>query len=413
VKVRAGEPIVGGEDSAEEIERVADRLQAGRGGLADAMVAAMRAEIPAYARAGKELLADIRAHAEAHAQRIIEVARVDTLPSWEEFEFAREAAARRSRQGVPLDELLHAFRVGHRTVWDAIVAEASDSKAGREAAIALARPALQYVDLSSTLVAEAYLREEQRLLATADRERRDLLENLLAGRTALPEAPGVPASLRGSPELVVAVVRALGQEDSGSDELHEVAATLCAHAARGAVEPLVVERQGEVVGVMGADSPNPAEALGSAARALAREAGITIRAGISSHGTGLDSVARGYAEAGRALERTTAERPVVALGEMRPFEYVLASADAATARVIAAKGRRLLDADRDGTVIETLLAYAAADLNVSEAARRLVVHPNTVRYRLRRISELTGSDTQSFEELVDLLTVIRMARVSG
>ena len=95
---------------------------------------------------------------------------------------------------------------------------------------------------------------------------------------------------------------------------------------------------------------------------------------------------------------------------MSPFEYLVASADAGARRSIAEKGRRLLEADPDGTARATLLAYVAADLSVRGAAERLVVHPNTVRYRLRRISELTGSDTRRFQDLVDLVTVIQVSR---
>jgi len=168
-------------------------------------------------------------------------------------------------------------------------------------------------------------------------------------------------------------------------------------------------RQGEVVAVLAAAEPSPAGAVRATARALADEAGVEVRAGISSVGKDPATVPRGYAEAGRALARTTAQRPVVALAEMSPFEFLLASADSDASAAIADKGARLLEADANGQMADTLLAYAAADLNVSEAARRLVVHPNTVRYRLRRVSELTGSDTRRFEDLIDLLTVIRMA----
>jgi sugar diacid utilization regulator len=40
------------------------------------------------------------------------------------------------------------------------------------------------------------------------------------------------------------------------------------------------------------------------------------------------------------------------------------------------------------------------------------VHPNTVRYRLRRISELIGLDTQRFSGLVELLTIARLSEPS-
>jgi sugar diacid utilization regulator len=41
------------------------------------------------------------------------------------------------------------------------------------------------------------------------------------------------------------------------------------------------------------------------------------------------------------------------------------------------------------------------------------VHPNTVRYRLRRISDLTGLDTQRFSGQVELLTIARLSESSA
>jgi DNA-binding PucR family transcriptional regulator len=43
-----------------------------------------------------------------------------------------------------------------------------------------------------------------------------------------------------------------------------------------------------------------------------------------------------------------------------------------------------------GELLETLEAYFAAGGVLESAARALFVHPNTVRYRLRRVGEVTG-----------------------
>ncbi|MFD0823724.1 PucR family transcriptional regulator, partial [Micromonospora zhanjiangensis] len=43
-----------------------------------------------------------------------------------------------------------------------------------------------------------------------------------------------------------------------------------------------------------------------------------------------------------------------------------------------------------GELLETLDAFFAAGGVLESAARALYVHPNTVRYRLRRIAEVTG-----------------------
>lgn len=396
----------------QEVERVVATLLARQTELAEVMVEAILAEIPPYARALEGVVEDVRAHCDAHAGLILEVARDDRAPLREELVFAREAARRRVRQGIPLDGLLQAFRVGHRTVWEAIVNEGAASEDGRDAAIALVRPAMEYIDICSTQVAEAYLKEEQRLDASADRERRDLLEDLLAGRLPAPGERPAAIDLDPAADLLVAIARPAGGAAQARDALEHVADALASHL--GADRPaLVVVRQREVVAIVvvqGADCDATAALLRAGGETLRARGDVDLRAGLSTVCFGFAGVARGFGEARQAIERTDAERPVVTLTDMSPFEYLVASADAGALRTIAEKGRLLLETDADGTARETLLAYVACDLSVRDTAERLVVHPNTVRYRLRRISELTGRDTRRFEDLVDLVTVIRAAR---
>lgn len=47
-------------------------------------------------------------------------------------------------------------------------------------------------------------------------------------------------------------------------------------------------------------------------------------------------------------------------------------------------------AEAGGTVLETLEAYLAQGSSIEATARVLFVHPNTVRYRLKRVADLTG-----------------------
>jgi DNA-binding PucR family transcriptional regulator len=66
----------------------------------------------------------------------------------------------------------------------------------------------------------------------------------------------------------------------------------------------------------------------------------------------------------------------------------------------------------DLQVLETVAAYLDAGRSVEAAARKLFVHPNTVRYRLRRARELTGWDPLDPREgyvLQMALTVGRLA----
>ncbi|MGH3852396.1 MAG: PucR family transcriptional regulator, partial [Pseudonocardiaceae bacterium] len=69
-----------------------------------------------------------------------------------------------------------------------------------------------------------------------------------------------------------------------------------------------------------------------------------------------------------------------------------------------------------GGLVETLDAFFEAGGVLEACARRLFVHPNTVRYRLRRIADLTGrvpGDSRDGLVLRVGLAVGRLARSRG
>ena len=97
----------------------------------------------------------------------------------DDIAFIRGAAMRRAEIGIALEDYLAAYRVGQLVLWDAMVACASDSDAGREAALTL--QAVRFIDVASTLAGQAFVEFRQLAVAEADRNRRDLLEVLLTG----------------------------------------------------------------------------------------------------------------------------------------------------------------------------------------------------------------------------------------
>jgi DNA-binding PucR family transcriptional regulator len=77
----------------------------------------------------------------------------------------------------------------------------------------------------------------------------------------------------------------------------------------------------------------------------------------------------------------------------------VASDDLLPERVLAGDGharRHLVESvfgplsEARGTLVETLTAYFQHGASLEATARALFVHPNTVRYRLRQVAELTG-----------------------
>lgn len=81
-----------------------------------------------------------------------------------------------------------------------------------------------------------------------------------------------------------------------------------------------------------------------------------------------------------------APRPVHA-DDLLP-ERALAGDESARRALVDHVHRPLADAG--GTVLETLEAYLAQGSSIEATARVLFVHPNTVRYRLKRVVDLTG-----------------------
>ena len=95
---------------------------------------------------------------------------------------ANSTAALRARRGVALPDFLEEFRSYRCIVWDAVLAASRQEREAADQALAAARTLIRHIGLSTAEASAAYLEAQQLLLADSDRVRRDLLEDLLAGR---------------------------------------------------------------------------------------------------------------------------------------------------------------------------------------------------------------------------------------
>jgi hypothetical protein len=394
-------------------EAVLDQIEGDADALARRMALATRSEVEDYAAVPDPGFArEVLAHAKEHVGAFVRAARAGRPPEGGELDFVRERGARRARELMPLDALLEAYLVGQRTTWEAIVEAAGDSPDGMRTAQELTAFTFRYTHAINVAVADAYLRESQALATEAERGRRDLLDHLLAGRE-----PGAEEARR---------AEALGLRPDGE---HIVVAAAAAGDAVDLVvralirqepsRPFVVARHGEVVAIVPAYvRRGPRElrgALERTATVLERSHGVPMRAGVSSICSGLSELARGYGEAGRALRQARGGAAVVAMEEIPLLDYLSAAADDTARRLIPSGISALLAADerQGGALTATLHAYADCDLNVARTAERLIVHPNTVHYRLRRIRELSGRDARRFAELAELTTALRLLERAG
>jgi hypothetical protein len=385
-------------------------------GLAASAVGAMRDEIPSYAaehdeRFFDDVLDQVTRHYQTKLSAFLE-GRTVTL---EDISFVRGAATRRARSGFALEDYLNAFRVGQQVLWDATVACAGDRPVGREAALRLAGPQMRYVDFASTHAAHAYVEFAQHVVADADRERRDLLEHLLAGHMPA-NGPLAGAAQRyglgADTRMMVAVAVLAGRADDA--DAPDAASAALARAGLHEASTLVVVRQSEIVAVPslgpGIDPVEMCDGLERLQRRL-RSEGLPLAVGISTVAAGVAELPRAYLEARAALECVVdPDGGVAALPRLSAFEYLARHADDTAQRLVDQRLKSFLDEDRarGGVLTATIRVFAESDLNLRLAAERLQVHPNTAQYRMGRIEERTGRNPRRVSDLLDLLVAIAL-----
>jgi sugar diacid utilization regulator len=324
-------------------------------------------------------------------------------------------------QGVALSALQHAGRAWGAAVWDAVLAAARrDRPAEREAALEIGSRIWRHVDVVSTAAAHAYLDEvtDRGLLS------RELMDILLSGRGDTEFAHRFARSLhvRLAEVYVAVLIRGDGVPVEDAAErplatrvaLDHIVAAVRNHLLPTAGSLLLAIRLGDVVALYPLAAPADASRVRLDCEALARALNIEVSIGMSGAHSGLAGLRLAYAEAIEAVK--------VAIGTgIR--EHPVALEDVLVDQLLRSSplGQRILDAAlaplraydgvHAGDLIGTLRAYVAADTNVTAAARRLTVHPNTVVYRLRRIRDLTGYDPNRIDELVVLFLGLRLTEL--
>jgi hypothetical protein len=394
------------------MRRVATALAARYDEIGDAVAARILEEVPGYGDAAPEVISDLRAGATATVGLLTRTIAEGSIVRREDLGFLRELAARRVHQGISLEVFVHAYRVALLGYWDACADEAKRLRIPRAAGFALAGSAIEAIDIITTQAAEAYLREETRVRTQSGRAARDLVERLINGEPIDPgrrqrAAPGLDPT---GPLLTI-VGRVEETTLAVGDALQLARDTLEEDMALGVTGPLIAIRHGELVAISAATSPSAkADSLRAARQRTLAEHAIDVRYGVGVPSRGFPSVQQAYREATLSLSYTSASRPIVSLDELSALECAVVGATATTKAVIASKGvsLRALSPDDLVAAVETIRAFAAADLNVANAAQRMHVHPNTVRYRLQQIATKTGYDPRTFAGLVELLCILEI-----
>jgi sugar diacid utilization regulator len=349
--------------------------------------------------------------------------RVELLTD-EERERVRETAARRVHEGVALESFQQAMRTWGELTWECVLEEARVERADeREAALEMTGRIWRLVDRISSTAANAFLDE----ISDRGLLRREALEGLLAGNGGSEwlRRLATTAHITLGDHYVVVIVRAAGAPVAEGRQ-HPLAARVALdrivgvarHRMRPAAGSAILGfRQGDLVVLYPVRAPDDLGAVADDCRAVASAlAGIRVSIGMSGWHPGLEALTDAYGEAREAADIAAAvgigDR-AVALEDLL-VDHLLRSSGHAR-RILEQMLQPLIDYDRDhqAELVPTLRAYLAADMNLTRSADALIVHANTVAYRLKRIGALSGRNPQDIDDLLLLFLSLKLAELSS
>lgn len=358
-------------------------------GLTDDLVQAILDEDPSYSGPGPTSRDDLHLSCHDNLQRILQALTGDTDPAVDPFDAPRATGHRRAEQGMPLESVLHAYRVGFRIIWEALVAEARAGGEGVEGLVDAATEVWELVDVFSSTVANSYRETEADFARRDDRRRDALVDALLEGRGAERALAAEAAAALDLPEHGRFVVVVL----SGEDVHRRVGDALRRRGMRSAWRTRT-DREIGLVSIGGLETADVVGALGQVGG---------LRAGVSPAVEGLAEVDVAHRLAETALRALPPDAPAVAELDTLLAGALLVTAPDLAARLVqrALGGVLVLERDESKVLLDTLRTWLDTGGSAGQTAARLYCHRNTVLNRLRRLEGLTGRSLERVDHLVE------------
>jgi hypothetical protein len=337
--------------------------------ISQRMVSAFRSSISGYRRL-PELL--IEGNIVDIVEHNLEVFRSTTLagrePADVELEPFRVSARVRAGEGMPLEDLLHAYRLGGRLAWKAVLDAAQPAE--RDGLLVGAELLMRYIDTVSATVAQAYLDARQHVVSEDERRLRVLLHvlceddgPLMADTSSLASYAGIPVAERYRPF-------ALTIPGEGAIRHGQMAADLRA-------QRILALTEGDRVSGLLAEGQELRPPPGTL---LAVDV-LTPRGTLTAV---LERV-RLVVDVGRQLGRSGE----VGVDDIALEMLLAGSPQTAELLVTRVLGPLRRAAGRRAELEQTLRTFVDTKTDRRSAATDLHIHTNTLDYRLRRVEELT------------------------
>jgi PucR C-terminal helix-turn-helix domain/GGDEF-like domain len=309
---------------------------------------------------------------------------------------AVEYARRQAQRGMPLTVLLRAYRIGHTCFSDWLLRELArqmdDPQMITAATLGMSRIVAGYVDQTSEEIVSAYTRERESWLRSRSAARAARIRDLLSGaRIDLRAAEAILGyRLR---QYHAGVVSWTDEAPGSVDNITrlERAVREISEQVAGSSDPVFIPRD---------------ESSAWAWLPLGIRDTFTCPAGSTSDVDRDIHFAFGDAARGTAGFRLTHEQAVAAqavamaggspapravtFGEVAPVAMMLGSAELLRAWVLGTLAGLAVDDEHHARLRDTLLVFLESGGSYKTAAERLMLHKNTVQYRIRKAQESLG-----------------------
>jgi hypothetical protein len=400
----------------ETLARIVSRFLERLDEVVERCTAAIWEAVPSYARSGDPLRSDVAGAVRGNVEALARVLSQGRELRRDELANIERVGARRAEAGIPLDDVLQAYRTVSRVCWDVLSEECKAEEGAKvlDATIALAEAVLRYTDQISATVAEAYARAQRAIVREQEGARREFLADLLYGTEASPEEVLRRAHSFGY-DLSLGYLALVGCAPDGFTGNTESAVAAAASSALPGIsaEPIVIQKAEQTIALLPIDPFVDAELV---PEKLVVELGGGWRFGLGGPEPGLEGIRRVYLEAREALEVGMAlalEGPVYRFDDLILYHFLRLDQVLVERFVDQMLGPLIAyDERRKGELLKTLDAYFAGDGSVKLAGEALFAHPHTVTYRLKQVERLTGWSLRNPEDKLRLQLALRSYRLA-
>jgi hypothetical protein len=309
---------------------------------------------------------------------------------------ALEYARRQAQHGTPLTVLLRAYRLGHACFSDWLLKElarqADDAVMITAATLGMSKVVARYVDQTSEEIVAAYTGEREHWLRNRSAARAARIRELLSGERIDVSATEAALGYR-LRQYHVGLVCWAGDATAAVDNITRLEHAISHIAAKvaGAGDPVFLPRdESSAWAWLPLGIRDTFDAAG--ARTAAADGDVHVAFGDAVKGvTGFRLTHRQAIAAQAVALAAGAPSPrVVTFSEVAPVAMMLGSPDLLRAWVLATLGGLATDDEPHARLRDTLLVFLQSGGSYKATAEQLVLHKNTVQYRIRRAEESLG-----------------------